>query len=60
MCPNENSIDPVTKSGNASLAALNEPRPVPMTNHIIEDTPKYTAAVPGGISSFFANRYFNM
>jgi hypothetical protein len=31
-----------------------------MTNQIMEDIPKYTAAVPGGISSFFANRYFNI
>src|SRR3569832_534478 len=32
MCPKEKISTPVTKSGNASLAALNEPRPVPITN----------------------------
>src|SRR3569832_2373472 len=59
MCPKEKISTPVTKSGNASLAALNEPRPVPITNQKIAEKPKYIVAVPGGISSFLAKRYLS-
>jgi hypothetical protein len=60
MCPKEKYSLPVTKSGNASLAALKEPNPVPITNHSIAENPKKTAAEPAGMSSFLANKYFNM
>jgi hypothetical protein len=50
----------VTKSGKASFAALNEPNPVPITNHNIDEKPKYIAAVPAGISSFLAVKYLSM
>src|SRR3569833_1879895 len=59
MCPKEKISTPVTKSGNASLAALNEPRPVPITNQKIAEKPKYIVAVPGGISSCLAKRYLS-
>src|ERR1700690_2621253 len=40
MWPNETNSSPWTKSGNASLAALNAPSPVPITNHTIDEKPK--------------------
>jgi hypothetical protein len=58
--PNANISEPVTKSGKASFAALNDPNPVPITNHKMEEKPKYTAAVPGGMSSFLAVKYLSM
>ncbi len=60
MWPNEKNSLPMTKSGNANLAALKEPSPVPITNQIIAEIPKYTDAAPCGMSSLFAKRYFNM
>ena len=60
MWPKANISLPVTQSGNASLAALNEPRPVPITNQTMAEKPKKTAAVPAGMSSSLANMYLNM
>jgi hypothetical protein len=51
---------PVTKSGNANLAALKEPNPVPITKQTIEENPKNNAEEPAGISSFLANRYLSI
>jgi hypothetical protein len=60
MCPKAKYSLPVTKSGNASFAALNEPNPVPITNQTMAENPKKTAAEPDGMSSFLANRYLSM
>ncbi len=40
MWPNDTNSMPWTKSGKASLAALNAPRPVPITNQTMAEKPK--------------------
>src|SRR5450759_562794 len=40
MWPNETNSRPWTKSGKASLVALNAPKPVPMTNQTMDEKPK--------------------
>src|SRR3569623_2534684 len=45
--PNENISTPVTKSGNANLAALYAPMPEPITNHKIAEKPNYIVVLFG-------------
>src|SRR6266481_5215417 len=60
ICPNAKNSFPVTKSGNASLAALNDPNPVPITNQTIDENPKNNAEEPLGISSFLPKKYLSI
>ncbi|MDQ3018872.1 MAG: hypothetical protein M3Q64_03310, partial [bacterium] len=39
---------------------LNDPNPVPITNHKMEEKPKKIAAEPTGIASFLPNKYLRI